>query len=60
MDGNSPDNENSTKNSIIIKDTADLYISGKAAFNIKLANGQINNKGEYNGKNKTDVVRTLP
>ncbi|MDO4283689.1 MAG: hypothetical protein Q4D02_08655, partial [Clostridia bacterium] len=50
MDGNSPDNENSVKNSAVLKDSSELYISGKPAFNIKLAKGEIADKGTYNGK----------
>ncbi|MDO4283688.1 MAG: hypothetical protein Q4D02_08650, partial [Clostridia bacterium] len=50
MDGNSPDNENSVKKSAVLKDSSGLYISGKPAFNIKLAKGEVADKGIYNGK----------
>ncbi|MDO4283647.1 MAG: SdrD B-like domain-containing protein, partial [Clostridia bacterium] len=49
MDGNKPDNISSAKQSIRIKDISDLYVSGKGAFNIQLAKGDINHSGEYNG-----------
>lgn len=51
MDGNKPDDETSEAESVIVKDTENkLYISGKPAFNIKLAKGEINYKGEYQGE----------
>ncbi|MDO4283464.1 MAG: Cna B-type domain-containing protein [Clostridia bacterium] len=50
MEGNKEDNEESTKEKVILTDENELYITGKNAINIRLAKGQINHRGEYNGR----------
>ncbi|MDO4283685.1 MAG: hypothetical protein Q4D02_08635, partial [Clostridia bacterium] len=50
MEGNKEENGESTKDSVVLVDEKELYLTGKAEFNIKLVKGTINYPGEYNGK----------
>ena len=50
MEGNKEENEESTKEKVVIIDEKELYITGRAAFNVKLVKGDINYPGTYNGK----------
>ncbi|MDO4283679.1 MAG: Cna B-type domain-containing protein, partial [Clostridia bacterium] len=50
MEGNKEENEESTKEKVIIKDEKELYITGRPAFNIRLVKGNINHEGIYHGQ----------
>ncbi|MDO4283680.1 MAG: hypothetical protein Q4D02_08610, partial [Clostridia bacterium] len=50
MEGNKEENEDSTKEKVILMDEKELYITGRPALDVRLGKGEINHPGIYNGK----------